>query len=278
MTLTELRERPHWSYSALNQFLNICSLQFAFDRVYKLAKQFTPVALSFGSVFHRVNEWMAMTRMEGKKPATKEASDLFQTLWTRQIEEDGNIRFDDDTTPDSCADQGRNLVACACDNVDPDEQVLGVNIPFAVPLVDPAGRTTEKPLIGEIDLVVEKSGRPQLVDWKSSARRWPRGKADKDLQPTVLLYAWQQLHEETPAFRFDVITKAKIPVLEQHLTERCQDHFDRMVTLAGKVEAMVRAEHFLPNETSFYCGSCPHSAACREWHRAASRVSVRMPA
>ena len=32
-TLREYRARPHWSYSALNQFFNICSLQYAFDRI-----------------------------------------------------------------------------------------------------------------------------------------------------------------------------------------------------------------------------------------------------
>ena len=271
-TLSELRDRPHWSYSALNQFLNICSLQFAFDRVYKLVKAFTPVALSFGSVFHRCQEWVAMNRMEGKTPASKDASDLFQTLWSRQIEEDGNIRFDDEITPETCAEQGRNLAACACDNVDPDEQVLGVNIPFAVPLVTDRGRALEKPLIGEIDLVIEKSGQRHLVDWKSAARRWPKDKADKDLQPTVLLYAWKQLHDEAVPFRFDVLVKNKTPVMEQHVTERCDDQFRRMVTLAGKVEAMVAAEHFLPNETGFYCGSCPHQAACKPWHRNQARL------
>jgi len=30
---------------------------------------------------------------------------------------------------------------------------------------------------------------------------------------------------------------------------------------------MIRAEHFLPNEQSFYCGGCPFQGACRAWHR-----------
>jgi putative RecB family exonuclease len=47
-TLNDYRDREHWSFSAINQFLNICSLQYAFDRIYKLEKRFTPVSLSFG--------------------------------------------------------------------------------------------------------------------------------------------------------------------------------------------------------------------------------------
>lgn len=52
-TLNDYRSREHWSFSSLNQFLNICSLQFAFDRIYRLEKTFTPISLSFGSAFHR---------------------------------------------------------------------------------------------------------------------------------------------------------------------------------------------------------------------------------
>jgi hypothetical protein len=51
-TLAEYRAREHWSFSALNPFVNICALQFAFDRIYRLPKALTPVTLAFGSAFH----------------------------------------------------------------------------------------------------------------------------------------------------------------------------------------------------------------------------------
>ena len=35
-TLDDLRLQPHWSYSAINQFLRICPAQFAFQRVWGL--------------------------------------------------------------------------------------------------------------------------------------------------------------------------------------------------------------------------------------------------
>jgi hypothetical protein len=44
------------------------------------------------------------------------------------------------------------------------------------------------------------------------------------------------------------------------------------------VESMIAAEHFLPNEQSFYCAGCPHQLACREWHRKAAAVHVSMAA
>jgi putative RecB family exonuclease len=277
-TLTEYRERPHWSYSALNQFLNICGLQFAFDRIYKLPRAFTPVTLSFGNAFHRACEWINMNRKDGKTPKAAEAADLFHTLWSRQVVDDKDIRFDEEMDADGCARQGRDMIGCMVNALDPEERVVAVNEAFAVPLVDVAGNVLETPIIGEIDTVVAKAGSRTLVDWKTSGRRWPKGKADMDLQPTVFLYGYRQLHGELPDFRFDVVVKNKTPVIEQHATSRTEDQFARMVELVKLAERAIQAELFLPNEQSFYCGGCPFQEACRAWHRQAANVSVRMAA
>ena len=277
-TLNDYRDREHWSFSALNQFLNICSLQFAFDRIYKLEKTFTPVSLAFGSAFHRVLEWAALLRKEAKTPQENDARDLFRDLWSRQVQEDANIRFDDEITADTCSAQGADLVAAYLKAVDPEEQVLAVNEAFAVPLVDAQGSVLEKPLVGEIDCRVARGGRTTIVDWKSSARRWPKDQADKSLQPTVYLYAYRQLYAQEAPMRFEVVVKNKTPVCEQHVTTRTQDQFDRMVELVKQAEKMIAVEHFLPSEQGFYCSGCPHQEACRTWHRQTARVSLRMAA
>jgi hypothetical protein len=277
-TLDDYRSRAHWSFSALNQFLNICALQFYFDRIAKLPKTFTPVTLSFGSAFHRVCEWISLTRKEGHMPNRAEAVDLFGTLWARQVGEDKAIRFEEDQDQDSCSKQGQDMIGCLVDNLDPEERVLAVNEAFAVPLVDLQGQVLETPIIGEIDLVVEQGTRKALVDWKTAAKRWSKGKAALDLQPTVFLYGYRQLHGEIPGFRFDVLVKNKTPVLEQHVTERTVDQFYRMVELVKLVERAVKAEVFIPNEQGFYCGGCPHQEACKAWHLKAARVSFRVAA
>jgi len=277
-TLNDYRDREHWSFSALNQFLNICSLQFAFDRIYKLEKTFTPVSLAFGSAFHRVLEWAALVRKEAKTPREDEARDLFRDLWSRQVQEDANIRFDDESTENTCSTQGADLVAAYLKAVDPEEQVLAVNEAFAVPLVDAWGDVLEKPLVGEIDCRVAKGGRTTIVDWKSSARRWPKDQADKSLQPTVYLYAYRKLYAQEVPMRFDVVVKNKTPVGEQHVTTRTVDQFHRMVELVKLAEKMIAAEHFLPSEQGFYCAGCPHQEACKAWHRGTASVSVRMAA
>lgn len=277
-TLNEYRDREHWSFSAINQFVNICSLQFFFDRIAKLPRAFTPASMSFGSAFHRTCEWLALTRKEGKQPAKAEACDLFHTLWGRQVAEDEAIKFDEEQDQESASTQGRQMIGCLVDNLDPEEQVVSVNEAFAVPLVDAQGITLDKPLVGEYDARVTKAGKQALVDWKTSGRRWPKDQADKSLQPTVYLYAEHQLHGQDIPVRFDVVVKNKTPVMEQHTTARTVDQFHRMVELVKMSERMIKAGHFLPSEQSFYCAGCPHQGACKSWHRDAATVSVRIAA
>ena len=277
-TLTDYRARPHWSFSALNQFFNVCSLQYAFDKIYRLPKAFTPVSLSFGSAFHRTLEWVGLTRMEGRMPMPAETADLFQSLWSRQTQEDTDLKYDEDMDEGSCANQGREMAACIVNNIDAEEQVISVSEAFAVPLVDATGLSLETPLIGEIDCTVEKCGKKSLVDWKTAGRRWPKTKADLDWQPTAFLLGYSLKHGTLPDFRFDVVVKNKTPAFEQHVTTRCQDDFLRLVEYAKLAESMIAAEHFCPNEQSFYCGGCPHQDACKSWHRDRAKVSVSMAA
>ena len=277
-TLADYRDRPHWSYSALNQFFNICSLQFAFQRILKLPAAFTPVSLGFGSAYHRVMEHVALLRMEGRTPTPADASDLFQSAFERQIEDEPDLKFDDGADAESCARLGRDMCACYVEGIDPEEQVVAISEALAVPMTDATGFTLETPLIGEIDCVVAKDGKKSLVDWKTSGSRWPKAKASRDWQPTAMLLGYGVQHGETPDFRFDVVGKNKKPVFEQHITTRGPDDFCRLATLARLAESMIAAEHFAPNEQSFYCAGCPYQTACQAWHRETARAWVPVAA
>ncbi len=273
-TLNDYRDREHHSFSSINQFINICSLQYAFQRIYRVPKVFTPVSLVFGSVFHRVMEWVSLSRREETVKAN-EASTLFMDLWQRDMKDAADLKLDETAKPSDYAQQGADLVACAVENIDPSEQVVSVNEAFAVPLVTPDGSISEKPLIGEIDLIVEKEGRKTLVDYKTAARRWPKDQAAKSLQPTAYCYGHKALTGNPVPFRFDVLVKNKTPVHEQHLTERSDDDFDRLAALVQRMERMIEAEHFLPNEQSYYCAGCPFQGPCKAWHRnQAKTISV----
>ena len=273
-TLNEYRDREHWSYSSLNALLNICGLQWAFQRLYGLVPEFKPASMSFGSAFHRVLEFVAHTRKEGKQPKETEARDLFADLWHRQLDEDGDVKFAEEENAETCGALGRDMVVCFARAIDEDEQVLAVNQAFCTPLVDAQGCALPKPLIGEIDCVVRKTSGVILTDWKTSGRRWPKGKADKDLQPTAYLYSASvdEQYGERPVFRFDVVVKNKTPVFEQHTTSRVPDDFHRLAELVKLADRMVEHKVFVPNESGFYCAGCGFQSACKSWHRERAKL------
>ena len=50
-TLDELRQEPHWSYSALNTYLNICQAQFMYRYVEHAEVERTSVCSRSGAPF-----------------------------------------------------------------------------------------------------------------------------------------------------------------------------------------------------------------------------------
>ena len=274
----ELRRAPHWSYSAINTFLNICAMQFAMKYVYKVAPSHTPVNLTFGVAFHRTLEHISLLRQDNEPVQAASAADLFHELWKQELAlAKPEVRFDEDQTADSLAELGRKMVAAYVAGLDPTEKVLAVSEPFSVRLLDADGGELALPLIGEMDLVVEKDGRVEIVDWKSSARKWPESKARLDLQPTCYLFAHQRNGgSEDTRFRFDVVTKAKSPSVEQYLTRRDPDQFIRLAESVKVMEKLIRQEAFLPSDQCFSCADCPYGHACASWHRNRTRSLHRL--
>ena len=274
MNLNDYRERSHWSYSSLNQLLSVCSLAWKFSHIDKLPRPFTPVSLVMGSAYHRVMEFIALHRLEGRLPLPAETRDLFHTLWEREQKEGPPMEQTEDP-PEKLAEQGAGMVAAYLQQIDPQERVVDINQAFAVPVGN-----SERPLIGEIDCVVEGAdGQTVLVDWKTSARRWPKEQADKSLQPTAYLYAYGQLKPGcTDRFRFDVAVKNKTPVVELNHTCRTPDDFQRLERLVEKADQIVQNELFYPCDQSFACAGCQYAEPCKAWHRQAARKTVSLAA
>ncbi len=264
MTLEDLRDRPHWSFSALNQFCN-CQLQYAFQRIYKLKPEFTSVSLVFGSAFHRTLEYVNTLRMEGQTTKADDAEALFADIFDRETKETfAEIRYDEDEGKDELSASGRGAVRCFVENIDPAEKVLDVNTVFCAPMVDRQGVTLDKPLIGELDGLVESGGVTYIEDYKTACARWPKTKAHKDYQATAFCYGYYKAHNVIPKFRFAIVVKNKKPVFEQHVTTRTVSDFNRLIELVKRAEAIIAGGTFMPNEGSYFCGNCSWNTACKQ--------------
>ena len=274
MTLMQLKgDRAHWSYSSLNGILGVCSLQWAFERYWQVPPSGkVPGALTFGSAYHRAQEYWATARQEGRQIQENDLRELFDTVFRRQVEEDGDVDFDDGDI-ESTARQGRDAIACAMAHTDPEERVLAVNSTFCVPLTTADGTTLVKPLIGEADCIVEKAGKRSVVDWKTSGARYSDQKVRTSLQATAMLLGTTRTFGPVDAFAFDVVVKLKkAPVYERYTTTRSEDDFARLAALAAAADRIVAAEAFAPNESGYGCAGCRYKAACRDWHVSKERV------
>ena len=274
MTLMEIKnERQHWSYSSLNGLLSVCSLQWAFDRYWKVPPAGkVPIALTFGSAYHRAQEHLATARMECRKVNEIELRDFFGMVFRRQIEEDGEVDFGAGDL-ESVAAQGRDVIACALANIDPEEEVVAINHAFCVPLTTADGTTLVKPMIGEADCIVEKNGVRSVVDWKTSAARYSDLKIRSSMQATAMLLGVNRTYGVVDTFAFDVVVKLKkTPAYERYTTTRGEDDFARLASLAAAADRIVAAEAFAPNEGGFACAGCRYKAACKSWHCDQARV------
>lgn len=266
---------PHWSYSRLNRFMT-CSLQWAFQYYYRFEPEHTPLSLVFGGAFHTAATLIAMNIRDGRTTDVTEAEDFFSECFLKECRTAKKITFDD-CDENSCDTMGRAMAAYLLETWPEDETVVDAAVPFRAMLTDYSGvQVSQSPMIGEFDMVAKlKDGTTVIVDWKTAARKWPVDKASKDFQATCYLYAgWREhgMNPETTVFRYDVVTKTAKPSVTRYQTMRKHDHFQRMLKLVGAVENAIKAEVFLPNEGSFFCGDCVYASACREWHRTQART------
>ncbi len=255
-----LRKDPHWSYSALNTYLNVCQLQYYYRYIENAEVEQTSACLPFGTAFHTSLSQQAEVAKNGSNLSVDNLVDIFDDYFTASLRATENVKFKDGETPDSMTEQARRMFKVVLDSWSDFYTVRSIAESFSihVPFLD-------KPLIGEFDLVVEDGKDPCIVDWKTSATRWAAGKADRDLQASVFTYAYQQIHGVNPIFRFDVVTKTKTPSLEAHYTCRNEADFQRLEILTGKAQDAIHKGVFLPSETSFACTDCPYKRKCKTW-------------
>ncbi|MGE4300107.1 MAG: PD-(D/E)XK nuclease family protein [Victivallaceae bacterium] len=255
-TVSELRKEPHWSYSAFNTYL-MCPLKFRYQYIDGIPPERTGSCFAFGRAIHA-----ALSEYAIRGVTLDEVEDIFEELFKAEINATDNLVYKPKETYDSLLNTGFDILKAALDNWDNSCTIRSVSESFSVEVPG-----LSKPLIGEFDMVVTDTGGDCIVDWKTSAAKWPTGKADRDLQATVFSYAYCRKYGRIPSFRFDVTTKTKTPSMEVHHTRRSAGDFVRMAFLMNRIEDAVRKGVFIPHDTGFSCADCAYSRRCKNWHR-----------
>ncbi|MBQ7206228.1 MAG: PD-(D/E)XK nuclease family protein [Lentisphaeria bacterium] len=248
---------PHWSYSALNTYLQ-CPMKYAFRYIEHAPEERSGACFAFGRAFHAV---LSERAIRGSEFTLDDAKENFFAVFKAETEAAGPaLTYKPDETFDGCVAKAGDMLSVALENWQDDYTVKSVAESFSVTIPG-----VERPLIGEFDLVVEEGDKePCIVDWKTSGSRWPAGKADFERQATAYCYAYRAKYQHTPLFRYDVYTKAKVPQVGNWYTVRTGDELTRFAELCRQVERCVNAEAFYRNESQMNCGDCPYRDRCRK--------------
>ena len=115
-TIDELRQEPHWSYSALNTYLNICQAQFMYRYVDQAEVERTSVCLPFGKAFHSALTAQAWECMMGGSLTRDEIVDRFEEAFKIETEATPNLIYKEGENFDTVIDLAAKMLDAALAN------------------------------------------------------------------------------------------------------------------------------------------------------------------
>ena len=269
-TLSQLKEQPHYSYTALNAYINTCQLLYYYRYIEKAEAERTPVALPFGSAFHSVLSEQAQAAKTGNLLTAEQMTEAFATYFQANCKDAVNIVFKRDENMEDQITTAKRMFEAVNKEWTDYWNIQSVAEPFMIEMPG-----LSKPIIGELDMVISEQtpfddendkGFDTIVDFKTAVRMWPEDKSSKDLQATVFSYAFEKVHGRRPSFRFDIVTKTRVPAVRHLYTSRDDDSYQRLEKMFLMADKGIQAGVFMPNEASFACSDCPFADRCSGWH------------
>ena len=264
----QARDGLHISVSQIRTYLR-CPRSYQLRYVLGAKPAFKPVPFAFGSSFHAALARFYVAVMEdGAPPPLQLVNDAFRDAWQRELDADLPLQADDDEPVDTGAlvDKGTEMLAVfhvhAVKSLD-GVKVEAVELPFSVPLFDPdVGTELEERLVGALDLVLKKGRRRQIIEHKTSARKFGEDQIRWDIQPTGYKLAARAMGLGEVKVTYQIVTKARAPVLQIVDLDRNEEDEEEFLRVAVNVMRGVDGGAFPPLR-SWACRSCPYAHACR---------------
>lgn len=268
--LETYRKEAHVSQSQLTTFM-LCPLKYRFAYVDRLKPAFVPAALAFGSALHGAIATYFRVLKEGKeKLPLGMLQEEFQCLWREKV--DGEpVHFRGTSGPKEMEELGLRMLEVFHKEAG-ESDVVAVEEPFSVPILDPAtGETLEPALVGIFDLVErDDSGAVVIVDFKTASRKYTDFQVENSLQLALYAYAatFNGLTDgDDVLLRFDVLIKTKSPQLQRYYLARDGGDHRRAFRALREVLRAIEAGAFFPNPGP-HCLDCPFQKPCQKWQTA----------
>jgi len=251
----------HLSYSSINTYL-LCPKSWKFRYLDKVPTK-TSANLIFGSAWHG-----AIENAVGREDTSTPLEALWAEAWQYQLEQPRNQDVNwGDKSQDELFELGTKMAQTP--------EILEV-IQSLTPLVEGDQPVIEKfielsapgvpvPIIGYIDIITA-DGVPG--DFKTSARKWYKNKAQDEAQPIFYLAALNQLgFDLNPKmkFRHYVFTKTKSPVVQVIETTRTVGELVALFDTITNVWRGIENNVFPCNYNTWKCSEkwCEYWSNCR---------------
>lgn len=247
------------SSSQINLYM-MCSLKYRFQYMEKLPRPFRASALAFGSAIHSALAWFHKEKANGNGTSLEKLYRIFDADWYAQ-KLDMEIRYKEGEAEMNLMLQGKELLGLYFQ--DPVKEIKGIEMPFTVPLKDPAnGKLLGINLEGFIDLV-EKDD--VIVEFKTSSQSMNIADVVDHLQLTAYSYAYEMLYRRPPKLlKIINLVKNKKPKMAVLETTRSKSDHQRFYHLASEVLKGIRNRVFFPKQ-SFLCKDCEFEEPCKAW-------------
>ena len=256
------KDRPHWSYSQVSQFLR-CPLSYYFDRVVKVSKPFISSGLALGATVHHSLAEFHRNIQQGRILKPEQVHDVLVKAW-EEIEDREPIQYKDGEDRDKSLGQAIALMDLYLLEPVP-KCVVAVEQPLLVPLFNSQGEPLEKPLLAIPDLITRETEELTVIEFKTSGRRYGEVETDASLQASCYAHAVQDRYDEQPRVRYTVLVKTKTPQIQHLETVRNEADIVRLGDVVQAVDRAIQAEAFYPVESPMNCSGCPFYRPCKEW-------------
>ena len=263
MELSTLREVPHLSASAINEYIE-CSLCYKFGKIDKLPFEARSDALEFGTVIHAVLETFYQDKMIGDLMSLKDIHANFEDCWREAAEDNDEIEYSNGKDFKFYLMLGKDMLT-AWYNKLPDDgyTIIGIEQPFSFTLPD-----VPLPIIGAIDLLEEdENGTIVITDFKTSGRAYSIHEVDNNFQLTIYDLAIKHTgyRDRETVLKFDTLIKTQKPKFDQYFTTRSAIDHQRAIRKIQSVYDGISKNVFIPNDSSYKCHNCQYKQACDEW-------------
>nr|WP_044182439.1 PD-(D/E)XK nuclease family protein [Pirellula staleyi] len=161
--------RPHWSYSAISQYLT-CPLRYYFQRILCLPQPSISASLIFGSTVHEVLADYHRSIVKTETNSVEFYRDRFRKAWIRR-ENESEVTYKAGENTSDLMDQGIALVELYLQEKPP-EGIVAIEEEILCPVHNSKGEYLEKPLLAVADLITRKQDELTIQEFKTSGRAY----------------------------------------------------------------------------------------------------------